>query len=270
VDIKSVTAAAPATASPAAAIPQGVGCRFVFKSTEGPITLTNAANVDSSVDAWLYQWTADSRADSGFDTVDSDKFPAIDTAGIYVAQNCLDASKCGDVSFTGLRMPFRSDGASTPTYYTPNQLIMDYYNYEQSALKYEEAATKAQEDFDKDALFSWIWFSFAPTLPEYVGAYSGKVWAKLDSLGGWGDYSIQPYVSTAAGDYPYGASGKATTEINADHAFDINDSTSAARYAAVIIYNTDVSKDGTTPYAYNGQDIADTEVSIVGSVGTFD
>lgn len=98
---------------------------------------------------------------------------------------------------------------------------------------YETAVADAQKKFDDWALFSWMWFSFAPEFPTYPGKYDGSVWKDLTSMGGWGDYSYQKLAATGA-TYQFGVYGS-STDTAAKMGLDTNPTACVERTAIVMI-----------------------------------
>jgi len=99
-----------------------------------------------------------------------------------------------------------------------------------------------KEAEDNWNFWSWFSFQFKPEYPDYIGEYQGMDWAQLESLGGWGDFTIQtmenPYYI-----YPFGVMG-GYSDLSEDNfiARDINSENCAPRYSVLMIYVRDTQQ----------------------------
>ena len=81
----------------------------------------------------------------------------------------------------------------------------------------------------------------------------------MTSIGGWGDYSIQPFSLNGTEFYPFGVVGSTPNITDADEAFDINLNDHSTRFAVVMVMNSDFAM---ADNSYTGGDIASGELSI--------
>mmetsp|Transcript_37044 Transcript_37044/g.56794 ORF Transcript_37044/g.56794 Transcript_37044/m.56794 type:complete len:200 (-) Transcript_37044:73-672(-) len=144
-------------------------------------------------------------------------------------------------------MVFKLDSS---TIYQADDILMAYMAYSESK------ATYYKSFFDEYKLYamseSYTFFDYILSImtfglakPEtdaidtsFPGAYTGKVWSDLTSLGGWGDLSVQTFTLDSSYYYEFGTYGKVQSipTTSTSNAVDTNTAECVDRYALVQIY----------------------------------
>jgi len=162
----------------------------------------------------------------------TNNLPATNAEPKLIEITCEEPDFCSSDSTTnGPVVAYRLDNSDTPV--STSAILSEYSTYETKKTEYEK---QVQEAEDSHTFWSYFVLQFAPVYPEFIGTYDGKDWQDLTSLGGWGDYTIQPFVQD--GDiYPYGVwGGEASYTAAEAKAQDTNPDMGATRYAAIMIF----------------------------------
>lgn len=228
------TSAQEVTITPVGNLAAESGCAFRLKTTCGSPYISTGSSTPSAtdLDSYIFHYTNDGRSTSPvvLDATGAG-YPALTATPIDVSEV---ASANKEIVASTSANEYYIARMSDTTAVLPDEALIAYNDYLTKSVAYIDESKVKLDEFNKWALFSWMWFAFKPTYPTYIGVYTGMKWSSLTTIGGWGDMSYQPIAAETTIGYQFGIAG--TGDGSVSSAADINLTDCVERNAIVLYY----------------------------------